>query len=551
MNRLAHCLTNNRLTKNRVLTAAVAAASVWAAACSPGHPLITPPPPAGKFTNASLNGTYAFVTSGESFSGAFTQFSRTGSFTADGAGGIKAGGVYDLVNSGGSSTTSSLPNQITGGTYAVNQDGRGTLTLNINSGGAPGSINFGFVLTSGSSGPPAIASDGLMMDETSNSSQASTGSGNFVLQDTASFGTAVTGSYVFDFSGLDGTQPPNGPNPESLVGRFTASAGVISSGIEDANDGFTLTNGAITGSFTPDPANSSTSGRGTATIAGQAYAFYIVDSTRVRFVSINAGGIGPMLTGDAIAQTSVPASPSGSYAFLVAGANANGGLIRVGRFTVSGSTVSKILMDVNNAGSSNEFTSFMSPAINYDTTTGRGVVSFSASTLNAYSFVFYLSSANTGVIQDVSPSDATTPASQVADGSIALQSAGPFTSSSITGPYVMNWSGVVTSNGTQDEEDLLAQATVTNLALSGTSDLFQFTSSTLTPQLDIGITGSINFNSGDGTGGDGKAPSMPVRFSGAAQINTVVYIVSPQLAFFVSGNNNPQRIVAGILQAQQ
>lgn len=528
---------------NRLLTAAVVAAALWAAACGGGGATITPPPPMGKYSTASLNGTYAFVTSGEAISSGATSatpFSRTGSFTANGGGAI-TGGVYDVVNGGGVSTIASTPITImSGSSYTVNPDGRGTLTFNINSNGVPSTVNFGIVLTS--------TSNGLMMDETASATQASTGSGNFILQSTASFGTAVSGAYVFDFTGLDVNV-----SPASLVGQFSASGGVITSGIEDANDAFTLGNGSISGSFSADPTFSASAGRGEATIAGQTYAFYVVDSTRIRFISINPSGSGPMLTGDAVVQPSVPAAPSGSFAFLVSGATANGGLTRVARFSVSGSTVSNLLMDVNNAGSENEFgpSALSNASISYDTTTGRGLVSFQSSSTNVFDFVFYLSSANTGVIQEVSPND-TTPAFAVADGTIALQSGSPFTSSNITGPYAMNWSGLVTSGGSfanQDEEDLLAQQTITNLSLSGTYDLFQFTGLTL--NTNLGTTGSITFN-GDGTGGDGKNTMMTVNLSGAAPIHMVVYFVNPQLAFFAnSDNNGAQRIVAGILKAQQ
>ena len=536
----------------RLLTAALAGASLWAAACSSHGTTITPPPPTGNYTLASLSGTYAFVTSGEAITSggaSATPFTRTGSFIANGSGSI-TGGVYDIVNAGGVSTISSAPIAImSGSSYTVNADGRGTLTFNINSNGAPATVNFGIVLTS--------TKDGLMMDETASTSQASTGSGNFILQDTAAFAAGVSGSYVFDFSGLDGNQPSA---PESLVGQFAASAGVITSGIEDANDNFTLTSGSISGNFAPDPANSAASGRGIATIAQQTYAFYIVDSTRIRFVSINSGGIGPMLTGDAVSQPTVPAAPSGSFAFLVGGASANGGLTRVVRFDTCapcagpGPAVSKLLMDLNNAGTETEFgpSQLTNASINYDTTTGRGIVSFQSSSTNLYSFVFYLSSASSGVIQEVSPND-TSPAFAVADGSILSQSGSPFTSSNITGPYAMNWSGLVTSGGTfanQDEEDLLAQETVKSLNLSGTFDLFQFTGLTL--QTDRGSTGVINFNGGDGTGGDGKSATMNVDLSNTSEIHMVVYFVNPQLAFFANRDNNgAQRIVAGILKAQQ
>ena len=528
----------------RLLTAAVAAVALWATACTGGHPTIMPPPPTGNYSLASLNGTYAFVTSGEVITSggtSATPFSRTGSFIANGSGGV-TGGVYDVVNAGG---TSSGPITIMGGSsYTVNADGHGTITFNVNSGGVPTTVNFSIVLTS--------TKDGLMMDETASNSQASTGSGNFVLQDPAAFQagiSALSGSYVFDFSGVDASVAP-----ESLVGQFTTSGGAITSGFEDANDNFTLTNGSIGGNLSEDGVNFSTSGRGIAFIAQQFYAFYLVDSTRIRFVSMNTSGVGPMLVGDAVLQASVPATPAGSFAFLVAGASASGGLTRVARFDVSGSTVSKLLMDVNIGGTETEFgpSALTNASINYDTTTGRGLVSFQSSTTNVYSFVFYLSSAKSGVIQEVSGPAGTGTAVVVADGSILSQSGSPFTSTNVSGPYAMNWSGLVTSGGSfanQDEEDLLAQETFKSLNLSGTYDLFQFTGLSL--GTDLGSTGSITFN-GDGTGGDGKSTTMNINLSNAAPIHMVVYFVNPQLAFFANRDNNGAlRIVAGILKAQQ
>ena len=537
---------------NRLLTAAVAAASLWAAACGGHGTTITPPPPSGKYSLASLNGTYAFTTSGEVISGTSAiPMTRLGSFAADGTGHI-SGGIEDVNTFG----TPSTANAITGGSYTVNADGRGTLTLNFASGN---SINFGIVMTS--------TSDGLMIDETFSSSQASTGSGNFILQQSTPFTlTELSGNYVFDFSGLDGAQP--NPNPESFIGEFTVNggAGTIPAGIFDDNDGGHLTsNTAMTtpGSIAPDPAQGSSFtsfGRGIATVAGQNFVFYIVDPNRIRFISTSNG----MLSGDAVLQPTVSASVSGGFAFLVAGSSANGGLIRAGRLDANAcpqcvggpaNSVSKILIDVNDGGSETEPSiSTSNTSITYDSTKGRGTLSFqNSSSTTTYSFVFYLSTANSGVIQDVSGPSGTGTAVVVADGSILSQSGSPFTSTNITGPYAMNWSGLVTSGGSfanQDEEDLLAQETVKSLNLSGTYDLFQFTGLTL--DTDRGSSGSINFNGGDGTGGDGKSTSMIVNLSNASPIHMVVYMVNPQLAFFMNTNQSgAPRIVAGILKAQQ
>jgi hypothetical protein len=537
---------------NRLLTALGAAAVLWISGCGGGGGVnINPPPPTGNFTRASLNGTYAFTTNGRVITSTPTGFAesslaRAGSFVADGMGHI-TGGVEDVNTAGVGANTI----QITGGGYTISPDGRGALTLNLTANGAPATINFAIVLTSGKSGS-VPASDGLMIDETSTSNQASTGSGNFVLQNTSSFNTTLlTGAYTFDFSGVDA-----GGAPESIVGEFSASAGTITGGAEDANDNFAIASGSTgTGSFTSDPQNSSF-GRGLATIAGETYAFYIVDPTRlVRLISIGNGTTTPpMLTGDAVIQGSLPASVSainGGFAFLVAGSDASGnGLIRVARFTAAGATLSKLLMDVNDNASESQLNNLSNGTISaYDPTTGRGTLSF-GNTIATFTFVFYLSSQSSGVIQEQTVGGNSAPIA-VADGSILSQTGGPFTSSNITGPYAMNWSGIVSSNGNQDEEDLVSQVTATSLLLSGTSDIFQFTSSTLSPQFDLGTNGTITVN-GDGTGDDGNRVNMTVNLSNIPHIDMVVYIVSPQLAFFEnSDDNGSARIVAGVLKAQQ
>lgn len=547
----------------RLLTAAVAAAALWAAACNGGGgPTIQPPPPTGNFTNASLNGTYAFVTTGEVLANGVTAlFSRTGSFAADGRGNISSG-VEDVVNSSGGA---SIASSITGGNYSINPDGRGTLTLNVASAGFTSVVCFDIALTSGSNGLSA-ASDGLLIDATStaqpcNANQVSTGSGNFVKQDPTTFATTtVNGAYVFDFSGLDSVG-----NSASIVGQFSATSGAIITGTEDENDGGTLSSNApivspasTTPTFATDPQNPNTlssSGRGLVTISGETYAFYIVNSSRVRLISIATSGSLPpdMLTGDAVLQVSVPPSPSGSFVFLVSGSDSAGnGLTRVGRFTASGATLSKMLMDVNDNGQEGPINNLSSGSIgSYDSSTGRGTLSLQNPT-TTYSFVFYLSSASGGVIQEVTAQAGSTTALVVDDGSIAFQSGNPFTTSNIAGNYAMNWSGLLTAGGTgsQNEEDVLGLVKVSNLAFSGTSVMFDFNS--LAPNNPAGTSGNITLNGGDGTGNDGNRVDMAVNISGISQIHMVVYIVNPQLAFFEnSDNNGATRIVAGILKAQQ
>jgi hypothetical protein len=537
----------------RLLLALAAAAALWTAACSNGGSTAPPPPPVGKYSLASLKGQYVFTTNGEVFAtGATTAtaLARTGVFSADGRGNI-SGGVEDVVNG---LLMTSLALQINGGSYTVNADGRGTLTLNITSGGVASSIDFGMVLTS--------TNEGLLIDETSNNNQASTGSGNFVKQSGGPFTVgSVAGPYVFDFPGLDGNQTNLCPCPESFVGQFDVNnAGTIISGFFDDNDDFQLSSGAITGQFAEDGVNPgfpiSTFGRGVAQIANQDFVFYIVDGTRVRFLSTNRG----MLSGDAVAQSNnVPASVSSissSFAFIVAGSSGSGGVTRVGRFTSNGATVTNVLQDTNNGGKFILTNNTTTASISLDPATpGRGTFTFTDPNFPKApsQYVFYLSSATQGVIQEQTLTSSGVVAN-VADGSIIAQSGSPFTGRNISGTYAVNWSGLsVQNNGsfaTQDEEDLLAQVTVSSLNLAGAADIFQF--QTGVPVFDLVTTGSVSI-AGDGTSSSSSnRNTMSVKLvkGNSTTVNFVVYFVSPQLAFFAN-NQDANRVVAGILKAQQ
>jgi hypothetical protein len=529
----------------RLLLALAAAAALWTAACNGGSGTTVLPPPMGGFTPASLSGTYAFATNGQAITSTSAEapLSRVGSFVADGQGGIK-GGVED-VNVAGSYTPAI---GITGGGYTVGADGRGTLTLNLASGS---SINFGLTLTSNSAG--------LMIDETFSATQASTGSGNFILQSAAPFtiGT-VSGNYVFDFSGADGSG-----NPDSIIGEFNVNNGVVG-GVQDENDSFTTPipatptpvsfNGALVSDNT-EPADFTSFGRGVTTLNGIGYVFYMVDGTRIRFLSTTGS---TMLSGDAVSQSNtIPANVAAlnsGFAFVVAGASPGGGLIRIGRFTANGATVNNVLTDTNNVGIFTSTTGQSNASITLDPVNpGRGVVTFTAPTLQVpFTFVFYLSSATSGVIQDDTQSVANG-ATDVADGTIGAQTGNPFSGTNITGTYALNWSGLSIQSGVQDEEDFVGQTTVSSLALNGAADIYQF-QSVNGPQPDNSVSGSIFFNGGDGTGDDQKRTTMTVNFSKNGQTTTVdffVYVVNPQLIFFANTGTSSTRIVAGALQVQQ
>src|SRR5207245_6360617 len=84
---------------------------------------------------------------------------------------------------------------------------------------------------------------------------------------------------------------------------------------------------------------------------------------------------------------------------------------------------------------------------------------------DVFSYVFYLTSASGGFIQDTS-------SAVVADGSLSLQT-GTFTAASLAGNYIANWSGVSGKNGF--EEDFNAQFALSNATSNNITGVVDYT----------------------------------------------------------------------------
>jgi len=512
---------------------AAAAATIlaaMAAACGGGGGINpAPPPPSGPYSVATLNGTYSFVMSGQDGGGFFT---RIGSFAANGAGSV-SGGVLDL-NSGvvpGSATLG-----ITGGTYTIGTNGKGTLSL-IDS---AETIQLSIVMTSTTTGL-ITETDGF-----------ATASGNFTVQDTSTFSgfpNNVSGSYVFDFSGVD----PNGLG-ESIIGRFTGNGGGgLSAGLVDINDDFTPSGPqAVTaGSFLIDSTNIATSGRGTATLtaAGSTFNFavYVVGANRLRMMRTDfpAASIG-----DAVSQTgTIPttaAGLTGSFVFSLGGSSLSGADVRTGRATFGGGNLTTILMDDNNSSASGSGNSnpVMIPngslsAMTYTVDPsgdGRGTMTFTESKKGTYSFIFYLSSPTQGVIQDVS-------VGITSDGSIMGQS-GSFTASGSGGNWGLSWSGqsINSNTGILAEEDFVGQYSQdTSGNITGGIDFTELSANEVIT--GAAMSGSLAIT-GDGTGRNGY--SVTIQSTPSATLNFSAYFVNPNLIFVVGTDTH--RVITGTLQ---
>lgn len=499
----------------RLLSAAGVALSGFLAACGGGSP-INPPPPAGSFSNASLAGQYAFLMSGVDTAGAY--IARVGSFTADGAGHITAG-LEDVLSLGTGGPPSLV--SFTGGTYQIQPNGRGLIALQAATGGGL-QLNVGMQSTSA----------GFLVQTDLNA----TSSGSFNLQTNTDFSTsALLNHFVFDFSGVSFASA--GVAPVSLVGEINFNGnGGISQGVMDTNDGNASAPSGATavspGTYALDSSGNGTSfGRGTMTFSGRTYAFYIVNSTRIKVLEEDTLGGS---SGEALQQAStIPLQNSdfnGNFVYLVGGAQVTGNqgpVALAARFTADGKGgLGSISMDYNNDGkythvSPGSGTSSASYAIDTaNAGSGRGTFTFTASP-GTFSNVFYMISATQADVQQTS-------LNIVGDGPFYAQASGPFTVAGTAASYVFNWSGVQLGSSTAVpfEEDFTGQYTLSNTTsnnIAGVVDYVELGLSSNNLFLNVGLGGTLTI-SGDGT--DNNLYKFALGGSSSTTINFQAYFVN-------------------------
>ncbi len=450
------------------------------AGCGGGGVALAPPPTSGGYSNASLQGSYAFAFSGNNN---FGFFSMAGSLTADGKGNISSGSLDVSSGSG------VFPNLAISGTYSIGADGRGIATLQS----SLNPITIAFVMLS-SQRALVVRFDTF-----------ATASGTMDLQNTSAFSTAaLQGGFAFDVGGVD-----NVGNSFGSAGNFQAdNAGNLASGVEDFNDGGAVTvSQALTGSWSVGPAN----GRGTVTLTTSLgnlqFAFYVVDANHLKLVEIDAAAT---LAGDAFRQqgTFSNASLNGAFPFTVGGLSNKGAFAAGGIFNADGNgTISGGVEDVNNGGA---VTLNLVLSGNYSVAaTGRGTMSLTNPT-GTSTFVVYPTSGGVLLLE--------TDAIIVAGGTALQQTGGPFSNATVQGNYGLNLSG----SQAGFEIDTASQFNAGGSGhLSGSMDinnggaLFQ------------GVALSGNYLvSGTGRG------TMVLQNS-TANLNLVFYVVSPSRALFL------------------
>jgi hypothetical protein len=322
----------------------------------------------------------------------------------------------------------------------VATDGRGTLLFN--DGLTPAS--FDFVLVNGTQ----LQIIGF------ESTGTATGQAN--AQDTTTFtGTplsAMNGTYVFDFSGVDGA------NGLSQIGVFAADgAGHVKNGSIDINDGGTLSQFPIFGSNTvcaSPPSSRSTylitsNGRGTLTLttcaSGPALTlnFYVVSRGSAKFVGNDiVKQVAGFTSQQAPNATFDTTALNGNYAFLLAGSGLGGTIASAGSFLADGQghLASGVVDENLSPGAPAPGLPILANPSGDNYTVGpngRGTATFTTAG-RTYTFVFYLGpvGANTtAVFQE-------TDSGIAGDGNFTLQQSAAFTLASIQGNYAIETSGI-------------------------------------------------------------------------------------------------------------
>jgi hypothetical protein len=498
----------------RLLLFSAIALAAFTCACSSGVGGPPAPPPMGNFSAASLNGSYVFQMSGTDVNGSL--IARVGSFTADGKGGISAG--IEDVNDGGTvnltgSATPVVFDAAPQSTYTVLANGRGTLTLHD----ASGTLKFSITLTSASA---SSASAGLMVE----TDGFATSSGSFRAQ---AITTTFSPAYAFDFSGVDASGAGF-----SLVGRFTTNTTTgMTGGVYDENDSGSLMPlvSIQPSTITLDPTYGATFGRGTVFVNSLPFAFYVADGSSLAFLEED----NTILTsGLATAQNAVPTQTSGiagSFIFDIAGSASSGTftgpLARAGRFDANGGAnppITNLFMDENFSAAASTFggtSGISNVTFTIDPNqTGRGTLDFTdVASGVVFNYVFYLTSATGGFLQDNSPG-------VVADGSLFLQS-GTFTPASLAGNFIANWSGVNAKNGFEEDfNSQFALSSATSNNITGVVDYTELGNTSNQVVTGAGVAGTLAL-SGNGTLGGSMANTVSLQ-AGGQTFNFHAYLIN-------------------------
>ena len=467
------------------------------------------------YSDASLYGPFAFSYSGGTGDG-FAAVA--GSFVADGQGNIVSG-VEDID---GFSTGTAAQVPIYSGNYVVQPDGRTSVTLNTS---RQTGVTWQFALTDNQHAPMILFN------------KNAGGSGSIAQQNlndlTASDNVLLacgqsTCPYVFGASGSDVNF-----NPLATAGRFNVngSGQIPQSGtLVDVNDNGTVTkqDTSLSGSFAFDTVYDGT-GRGTITLtsstANHLFAFYVVDSTHLKLVEIDANGYlsGDMYSAPTGSSFNTSLLSASNYVFTALGSSSAGGYAAGGVFVSDGGgNVTGGAFDNNNAGTLATDQTFSSCPYTVDSSTGRIDLQVCPSGGTASEFAAYPTDAGDLVLVEI---DANAISRGMAYPQTILAIAGTV-QAPVDGSFALNLGALAISSGATagNPQSLEGQATLTGGAITG-------------GHLDINNFNAVYQNDPVNTAGSSMTAPDATLGRGTATLAASDPAASYSLVYYVIDNN--------------
>ncbi|HZQ24891.1 MAG TPA: hypothetical protein VFA89_19035 [Terriglobales bacterium] len=449
------------------------------------------PPTTGKFSNASLKGSYAYNMSGSYFGlqSGNGDFREAGVFTADGNGNITSG-TDDFVQG---STPGSFGSN---GTYFINNDGTGGITLNV----AGGQVNFALTIVNDSQAYL------IEFDSFAN------GAGIAERQDTTALSATPSGTFVFRTHSTSTSQ-----GSISTVGAITISGGAVS-GAADTLQASALTSPILTGSFSAPTSD----GRGTASLSTNtgttySYIYYVVNANTLNLLEADAGPLGIGRAEKQSATSFSNASLKGPFAFgsrgdtsaNILGVNSAGSFTSDGNGTITAGSYDSV-QDGNviaNAALTGTYSM---------TSNGRATVTLTPAGQSATSEIFWMVSNSRAFFLVNTPS-------RVEDGTLDQQQSTSFATSSFNGQYAFFMDGFDSLNPLVDR--------VGNLLGDGKGNL--------TLNYSVNSAGSGNSVVLTGTyavGANGRLAGTVPNLTGAM----ILYLVSNNQGYMILGDTGAQ-----------
>lgn len=282
---------------------------------------------------SELDGPYAYLFQGydDAVLGVLDYKTATvGSFTADGTGVIDAGEL-DSNHQSSSPSGTTVATQTFLGTYQVNTDNRGFITITLlNADGTTGSSITYAISLQAASGTPAISHQGDLIEYDNNNLAGTRGSGSLYAQTPSAVTAGLNGSYAFGLSGdtpclLSCAVNINLFGPAATVGQFATGTNSTITGMADANIADqNYPSATLDGSYQPSDQNgrvqlSLTNYAGPGGAYPTDFAAYIVSANEVLLMSTDKHSAYTLLSGTASLQTTPDAFSSASLNSAVVG----------------------------------------------------------------------------------------------------------------------------------------------------------------------------------------------------------------------------------------